>query len=351
MLDQHTDVKDSRFLALLQWFDKQKAAVAQKLNVVELPQGQFTSASSDASFRRYFRWHSGVHSLILMDAPPTHENSLPFVQISQLLLGAGVHAPFVLAQDLEQGFLLLTDLGTQNWLEYWQAEPERKQQADELFTLALQSLLQMQKIDTSVLSLPSYDEALLRRELELFPQWYVAHELGLELSEQQQQWWDSITKQLIETALAQAKVFVHRDFMPRNLMYSQPNPAIIDFQDAVVGPVSYDVTSLFKDAFISWPEEQVSDWLKQYWCSAKEQGIAVPDDFTQFQRDCDWMGLQRHLKVIGIFARICHRDGKPRYLADVPRFFNYIDPIIERYPELIELRYLLDSLPIQGRNQ
>lgn len=351
MLDQHTEVKDSRFLALLQWFDKQKTKIAHKLNQEELAQGQFTSASSDASFRRYFRWHAGAQSLILMDAPPTHENSLPFVQISQLLLSAGLHAPVVLAHDLEQGFLVLTDLGTQNWLEYWQADASHLEQADALFTQALQTLLQMQKIDTNALSLPSYDEALLRRELELFPQWYVAHELGLTFNAQQQQWWDSVTERLIESALAQEMVFVHRDFMPRNLMCSQPNPALIDFQDAVIGPISYDVISLFKDAFISWPEDKVSRWLEQYWANAKKQGIAVPKDFKQFRQDCDLMGLQRHLKVIGIFARIYHRDGKPRYLADVPRFFNYIEPLIERYPELAELGYLLDSLPIQGRDQ
>lgn len=349
MLDQHADVKDSRFLALLQWFEQQKKAVALKLKVHELPQGQFTSASSDASFRRYFRWHAGEHSLILMDAPPEQEDSLPFVQISKLLLNAGLHVPVVLAHDLEQGFLLLTDLGKHNWLEYWQADASREAQADVLFSLALQVLIKMQKIETNVLELPSYDEALLRRELELFTQWYVAHELGQEFTVQQQQWWDSVTALLIDAALAQEKVFVHRDFMPRNLMYSQPNPGLIDFQDAVVGPLSYDVISLFKDAFISWPEDKVQRLLGQYWRSAKEHGIQVPQDFLQFQRDCDLMGLQRHLKVIGIFARIYHRDGKPRYLADAPRFFDYIDTVLERYPELIELRYLLDSLPIKGR--
>jgi aminoglycoside/choline kinase family phosphotransferase len=186
--------------------------------------------------------------------------------------------------------------------------------------------------------------ALLRRELELFPEWYVKRELGTEFDSAQQMLWQNVTELLIDSALAQPKVLVHRDYMPRNLMLSEPNPGVLDFQDAVYGPVTYDVTCLFKDAFLSWPEERVRGWLQAYWQQAGDLGIPVQPDFEDFLRASDLMGVQRHLKVIGIFARICHRDGKPRYLGDVPRFFAYIDAVIARRPELAELDVLLLSL-------
>lgn len=349
--EQPQSVTDKRFLQVQRWFAQQKKQVAKHLGLDELPEGEFFSASSDASFRRYFRWQCPACSLIIMDAPPEQENIVSFIHIAQLLQDAGLHAPRVLAQDLQQGFLLLTDLGRQTWLEFWLEEPGRTGQAEKLFSQALEVLLRMQQIDSVAADLPRYDEALLRRELDLFAQWYVAKELDWEFNGQQQIWWDSVCQKLIDSALAQSRVFVHRDFMPRNLMYGKPNPGLIDFQDAVTGPISYDVVSLFKDAFISWDEELVERCLQRYWMSAKQAGLAVPDDFARFRRDCDWMGLQRHLKVIGIFARICHRDGKPRYLADVPRFFSYIDNVLERYPELAELRLLLDSLPGAGAHQ
>ncbi|MCY1237426.1 N-acetylmuramate/N-acetylglucosamine kinase [compost metagenome] len=187
--------------------------------------------------------------------------------------------------------------------------------------------------------------ALLRRELELFPEWYVKRELGIELDAAQQVLWQQVSELLIDSALAQPKVLVHRDYMPRNLMLSTPNPGVLDFQDAVYGPVTYDVTCLFKDAFLSWPEERVAGWLERYWVQARAAGIPVQADFAEFRRASDLMGVQRHLKVIGIFARICHRDGKPKYLGDVPRFFAYIDAVIKRRPELAELGELLSSLP------
>jgi aminoglycoside/choline kinase family phosphotransferase len=195
-----------------------------------------------------------------------------------------------------------------------------------------------------VAPLPSYDVALLRRELELFPEWYVKRELGIEFDSAQQILWQNVTELLIDSALAQPKVLVHRDYMPRNLMLSEPNPGVLDFQDAVYGPVTYDVTCLFKDAFLSWPEERVRGWLEAYWQQAGDLGIPIQPDFEDFLRASDLMGVQRHLKVIGIFARICHRDGKPRYLGDVPRFFAYIDAVIARRPELAELDVLLLSL-------
>ena len=192
--------------------------------------------------------------------------------------------------------------------------------------------------------LPSYDVALLRRELELFPQWYVKRHLGIEMDVAQLALWQRASDCLIDSALAQPKVLVHRDYMPRNLMLSEPNPGVLDFQDAVYGPVTYDVTCLFKDAFLSWPEERVQGWLLKYWQDASKVGIPVQETFEEFLRASDLMGVQRHLKVIGIFARICHRDGKPRYLADVPRFFAYIEAVLARRPELAELGALLASL-------
>jgi aminoglycoside/choline kinase family phosphotransferase len=185
---------------------------------------------------------------------------------------------------------------------------------------------------------------LLRRELELFPEWYVRKHLGIEMDPQQLALWQRVSDLLIDSALAQPKVLVHRDYMPRNLMLSEPNPGVLDFQDAVYGPVTYDVTCLFKDAFLSWPEERVHGWLETYWSRARALGIPVQDEFPAFLQASDLMGVQRHLKVIGIFARICHRDGKPRYLADVPRFFAYIEAVLARRPELAELGQLLSSL-------
>ncbi|NER59446.1 phosphotransferase, partial [Pseudomonas sp. MAFF212428] len=219
--------------------------------------------------------------------------------------------------------------------------------ADALFDDAIDALLAFQQLPMQA-PLPSYDVALLRRELELFPEWYAGRELGLALNNAQQAMWQRVSTLLIDSALAQPKVLVHRDYMPRNLMQSAPNPGVLDFQDAVYGPVSYDITCLFKDAFLSWPQARVQGWLKLYWQRAQAKGVPVQADFEDFQRASDLMGVQRHLKVIGIFARICHRDGKPRYLADVPRFFAYIDEVIARRPELAELDTLIESLQAAG---
>jgi aminoglycoside/choline kinase family phosphotransferase len=273
-----------------------------------------------------------------MDAPPPQENCKPFVDIAFLLAKSGINVPKIYAEDLERGFLLLNDLGNQTYLDVIDGE-----NADALFADALQALLAFQQLPM-VAPLPSYDVALLRRELELFPEWYVTRELGVEFDSTQQQQWQQVSDLLIDSALAQPKVLVHRDYMPRNLMLSEPNPGVLDFQDAVYGPVTYDVTCLFKDAFLSWPEERVRGWLENYWQQALALNIPVQPDFEDFLRASDLMGVQRHLKVIGIFARICHRDGKPRYLADVPRFFSYIEAVIARRPELAELQALFTSL-------
>jgi len=330
--------QDVRLQHLKVWLDEQLATLFAVQGWGTVPPATLTAASSDASFRRYFRWEGDGRSFVVMDAPPPQENCKPFVDIAFLLAKSGINVPKIYAEDLERGFLLLNDLGNKTYLDVIDGE-----NADALFHDALQALLAFQQLPM-VAPLPSYDVALLRRELELFPEWYVKRELGVEFDAAQQQQWQHISELLIDSALAQPKVLVHRDYMPRNLMLSEPNPGVLDFQDAVYGPVTYDVTCLFKDAFLSWPEERVRGWLESYWQQASALDIPVQADFEDFLRASDLMGVQRHLKVIGIFARICHRDGKPRYLADVPRFFSYIEAVLARRPELSELGELFASL-------
>lgn len=330
--------QDVRLQHLKVWLDEQLANLFAQQGWGTVPPATLTAASSDASFRRYFRWEGEGRSFVVMDAPPPQENCKPFVDIAFLLAKSAINVPKIYAEDLERGFLLLNDLGNQTYLDVINGE-----NADALFDDALQALLAFQQLPM-VAPLPSYDVALLRRELELFPEWYVKRELDVEFDAAQQQQWQHISDLLIDSALAQPKVLVHRDYMPRNLMLSEPNPGVLDFQDAVYGPVTYDVTCLFKDAFLSWPEERVHGWLEKYWQQALALNIPVQTDFDDFLRASDLMGVQRHLKVIGIFARICHRDGKPRYLADVPRFFSYIEAVIARRPELAELQALFSSL-------
>ena len=329
---------DARLQQLSAWLDEQLQSLYRKQGWGAVPEGELSAASSDASFRRYFRWQAAGRSFVVMDAPPPQENCRPFVDIDHLLASAGVHVPAIHAQDLERGFLLLGDLGRQTYLEVIDAD-----NADDLFADAINALLAFQRLPMDA-PLPSYDVALLRRELELFPEWYVGRELGLALTDAQLAAWQRISALLIDSALAQPKVLVHRDYMPRNLMHSTPNPGVLDFQDAVYGPVTYDITCLFKDAFLSWPQARVEGWLRDYWQQARAAGVPVQAEFEEFKRASDLMGVQRHLKVIGIFARICHRDGKPRYLADVPRFFAYIDEVIGRRAELAELRQLIAEL-------
>ncbi|PKM22003.1 MAG: aminoglycoside phosphotransferase, partial [Gammaproteobacteria bacterium HGW-Gammaproteobacteria-14] len=282
----------------------------------------------------------GQRSLIAMDAPPPQEDCRPFVRIAGLLADAGVHVPHIIAQDLSQGFLLLPDLGQETWLTILNED-----NADERFSRAMDALIRIQRISQPNV-LPVYDQALLRRELELFPEWFLVRHLGVEISADLRAELDHIFDLLVNRVLRQGQVYVHRDFMPRNLMDSDPDPGILDFQDAVYGPVSYDITSLFKDAFISWPEQRVQGWWQQYWQRARAAGLPVPASLDEFLHDCDLMGAQRHLKVIGIFARICHRDGKPKYLADVPRFVAYLRTVIERRQELAPLGALLDRFAL-----
>jgi len=316
------------------------------------PDARFTlaPASADASFRRYFRvaYEPGggrLGTAIAMDAPPEREDCRPFVHVAGLLERAGLNAPRVLAQDLSQGFLLLSDLGTTTYL----AALERDRGlADRLFADATDALVKWQLASRRD-ELPAYDAALLRRELELFPEWYVGRHLGTTLAPSEREVLDRAFALIIGANLAQPQGYVHRDYMPRNLMVCDPNPGILDFQDAVHGPITYDVASLFKDAFISWEEERVLDWTIRYWEKARRAHLPVDPDFSRFWRDCEWMGLQRHLKVAGIFARLAHRDGKRQYLADTPRFLDYIRPVVRRYAALAPLAALLDTLEGRGR--
>jgi aminoglycoside/choline kinase family phosphotransferase len=300
-------------------------------------------ASADASFRRYFRAvfadNSGSH--IVMDAPPENEDCRPFIHVATLLREAGLNAPVVLAEDLPRGFLLLSDLGRQTYLDVINGD-----NADALMRPAIAALVRWQTVSRPGV-LPPYDEALLRRELALFPDWYCARHVSFDLAGENGKWRGilvDIENKLVANALAQPQVYVHRDWMPRNLMVSEPNPGILDFQDAVFGPISYDVISMLRDAFLSWDEEREIDWIVRYWEQAKRAGLPVDGDFAEFYRAAEWMGLQRHLKVLGIFARLNYRDGKPAYLADTPRFITYARRVANRYRPLQPLLQLLDAL-------
>lgn len=302
-------------------------------------------ASADASFRRYFRltWPDGS-TRILMDAPPDKENCQPFIHVAGLLAKADLAAPRILDKDLDNGFLVLTDLGRIGYLDALNADLSL---ADFLIRPVLDTLVQWQLSSTAGV-LPPYDATLLRRELDLFPEWFIGRHLGVELDDSEKSMLDRTFKFLINSALAQPKVFVHRDFMPRNLMVVESaerlTPGIIDFQDAAYGPITYDVVSLFRDAFISWDEEQEIDWVVRYWEKARAAGLPVREDFGAFWRDYELMGLQRHLKVLGIFCRLKYRDGKDKYSEDLPRFMNYARKTAGRYVHLKPLLNLLDKL-------
>jgi N-acetylmuramate 1-kinase len=302
-------------------------------------------ASADASFRRYLRVQGAHGPRIVMDAPPALEDCRAFVAMAEALRAAGLHGPEVLAWNAAEGFLLLSDLGTRPYLAALQAAQRDGDTVlvERLMRDAVAALVQWQvRIDAS--RLPPYDEALLRRELALFPEWCVRHEYGAAWSDAQQAVWHAACDALVASALAQPVVAVHRDYMPRNLMLAEPNPGILDFQDAVRGPVSYDVACLLRDAFISWEEEQEIDWAVRYWQQARAAGLPVDADFGVFWRQLEWMGLQRHLKVLGIFCRLKHRDGKPKYAEDLPRFFGYAARVCNRYRGLAALGRLLESV-------
>lgn len=322
-------------------------------------------ASADASFRRYLRasFDDGEShkkpagppqgflgplggepsearlsggAMIVMDAPPSHEDVRPWLHVQTLFHDAGVHVPEVFATDIEQGFLLLSDLGSTTYL----AELDDSN-ADEHYRAAIDALLRIQ-LASRPGELPPYDRALLKRELDLFPEWYVGRHVKLQLSEAQSAQFAATFEKILAVNLAEPAVYVHRDYHSRNLMVTEPNPGIIDFQDAVFGPITYDLVSLFKDAYIEWPEERTLDWLIRYWEKARRAGLPVRADFGEFHRDYEWMGVQRHVKVLGIFARLYHRDGKEGYLKDMPLVARYLRAACERYRELTPLLRVLD---------
>ena len=336
--------------ATVEWADPARRVAFERwlasLGTHRLDAASLRPASADASFRRYLRiaGDDGA-SRIVMDAPPPQEDVRPFVHVAQLIERAGLNAPRVLAQDVEHGFLLLTDLGTEPYLATLQQAVAAGQpgRADTLMREAFAALVQwQQRVDAS--TLPPYDDALLRRELALFPDWCVAREYGIAWTDAQQAQWREACDRLVASALAQPRVAVHRDYMPRNLMVAEPNPGILDFQDAVCGPITYDVASMLRDAFISWDEAQELDWAVRYWQQARAAGLPADADFGEFWRQLEWMGMQRHLKVLGIFCRLKHRDGKPAYSRDLARFFGYVRRVARRYQGFGALLRLVDAI-------
>ena len=335
----------------VEWFDPARArSFAAWLERIAARHGivaaSLRPASSDASFRRYLRAdRADGGSVIVMDAPPPQEDVRPFVHVARLIVAAGLHAPRVLEADEANGFLLLDDLGSELYLAALvdaQARGDMKR-ADALMRDAIAALVTWQ-LKVPGEALPPYDDAMLRRELALFPEWCATRECGLTWSGAETATWVDACDRLVASALAEPRVAVHRDWMPRNLMVADPNPGILDFQDAAEGAITYDIASLLRDAFVSWDEEQEIDWAVRYWQGAREAGLPVNGDFGEFWRGLEWMGLQRHLKVLGIFSRLKHRDGKPAYSADLPRFFTYAHKVATRYSTLRPLGRLLEPL-------
>ena len=301
------------------------------------------AASSDASFRRYLRatFADDGSTLIVMDAPPEHEDCKPFIHVAELFAATGVNVTRVLARDLDQGFLLLTDLGETTYLAAMQQDLSR---ADALYRDAVGALVRIQA-GTRPGVLPPYDRALLLREMQLLPDWYIARHKQITLDDKQRAILDAAFETLLANNLAQPQVYVHRDYHSRNLMVGNPGePGILDFQDAVEGPITYDLVSLLKDAYIEWEEDQVLDWCIRYWEAARKAGLPIQAEFGDFYRDFEWMGLQRHLKVLGIFARLNYRDGKANYLNDIPMVMRYTRRACERYAVFFPLLRLLDTI-------
>jgi len=325
-----------------QWLDAQASAHGVLPATVR-------AASADASFRRYFRVDTASGSCIVMDAPPDKENCEPFVRIARLMLDAGLYAPRILAWDEPQGFMLLDDIGSQTMMDVIHRDDPQANHG--LYMRALDALLTLQQSSRPGV-LPAYDEALLQRELSLFPDWYLTQHRQLHIDSTQREMLDKTFQTIVQRNLAAPSVYVHRDFMPRNLMMphdpAEQRLGVLDFQDAVYGPITYDIASLMRDAFLTWEEDVVLDVTIRYWERARKLGLMDfedwHNDFGAFYRAVEWMGLQRHLKVAGIFARLTLRDGKPKYLADAPRFINYIRSTASRYTELTPLLRLIDKI-------
>jgi len=317
--------------------DREKAILHWLTNDLQLNITQFKPASSDASFRRYFRVHQQQDTYIVMDAPPDKEDTAPFIKVAQLFSQAQVNVPQIIQQHTEQGFLLLEDFGSECLLDKL-----NEQTADALYKDALNSLLVLQSnIDIKNCDLPRYDANLLQLELNLFSDWFLSQQCNLTLSAAEQAMLTTSNELLIASALQQVQVCVHRDYHSRNLMHiSINNPGIIDFQDAVIGPITYDAVSLLRDCYISWSDAQIENSLKPYY-QKLVQAQLITCDYPQFKRDFDLMGIQRHLKAIGIFSRLNIRDGKGGYLKDIPRTLNYVITISANYPELQDFHLFL----------
>lgn len=316
------DASDSRLEDLTRWvFDDLGFAGSE-----------IAPASADASFRRYFRVTRGEDTYIVMDAPPEKENLQPFLSVDRLLLGIGLNVPVVLAKHTTRGFLLLSDLGRQQYLDELGVEGA----ADRLYGDALTALCSMQTADSAMMTrdLPRYDHALLLREMQLTPEWFLGRHLGLTISAAERCMLDRLFEALAQCALMQPAVFVHRDYHSRNLLVTKAgNPGILDFQDAVWGPVTYDLVSLLKDCYIAWPASRVRRWALQYREQLLSKGFSLAAGEAEFMRWFDLVGLQRHIKVLGIFARLYYRDGKAQYLKDLPRVLQYTREAAENYPE------------------
>ncbi|GAB3405848.1 phosphotransferase [Massilia agilis] len=327
--------KDARLALLTEWL--------AGLGLVDA--GSRRPASSDASFRRYFRLDvlepmrdKLGDTLVAMDAPPERENVPAFIHVDGLLMAAGVTVPAIVARDVERGFLLLSDLGTTTYLQRLDAD-----NAAFMYSSAVDALLKFQLASQPGV-LPEFDRAFALREMNLFPEWYVGKHLGITMTDQQKAQLDQVFDAICANVLAQQQVYMHRDYHSRNLMWlEQGNPGVLDFQDAVYGPVTYDLASLLRDAYIQWDEELVLDWVVRYWQSAKKLGLPVNPDIDAFYRDFEFMGLQRHLKILGIFCRLNYRDGKTIYMGDLPTVMDYVRKTANRYKELKPLLRLLDA--------
>ena len=315
------DASDSRLAHLTQWV----------LEDLGFAGSVIAPASVDASFRRYFRVTRGADSYIVMDAPPDKEDSAPFLKVARILGGMNLNVPIVLARDMERGFLLLSDLGSRQYLD----ELPEPRAADRLYADALAALRTMQTADAAISGdLPRYDRALLMREMELMPEWFLRHHLKVTIDAQERSMLDELFASLVRAAASQPAAFVHRDYHSRNLLVTaQDNPGILDFQDAVWGPVTYDLASLLKDCYIAWPPARVRAWVLEYREKLLEAGFALPGDAAEFMRWFDLIGLQRHIKVLGIFARLFYRDGKPQYLKDLPRVLDYARDTASSYAD------------------
>ncbi len=330
-----------RFETMLNWINQLSFLADQKISP-PLP------ASNDASFRRYFRIHATSHdgqetSYIIMDAPVELEDCRPFIRISEQFIEMGLQVPKVLAKNLEQGFLLLTDLGSETYLSALEHATELE--VDRLYQQALTALVTLQsKGQTMAKNLPSYDAPLLEAEMNLFSDWLLGTHLNTSLDKVETQQWQAVKMHLQHAALSQPKVYVHRDYHSRNLMVNaSDSPGILDFQDAVQGPLTYDAVSLLRDCYIAWPTEQVTEWQRAYFLQLCSQNLMRKDEWKAFQKSMDFMGIQRHLKASGIFARLNHRDGKANYLNDIPMTLHYIAQVGEKYSDMTDLVRLIET--------